>query len=175
MLAYGGGVAKLASSLGLSRQAAQIAYDNYWTANYGLGKLKEAAERYYDTAGKKKYLPAWDGRILSIRGKNVLINCLGQSLGAICQSLAACLMDAKLGKMYIDDIGRPYYKYKGKVVKRLSLVHDEYSWEAEDGIEEDIRAMSVKCIIEAGEFLKLPIELGGEGKMSKDGSWKDVH
>lgn len=175
LLAYGGGVAKLASSLGLSKQAAQVAYDNYWTANYGLGKLKDAAEKYYDTVGKKKHLPAWDGRILSIRRKNVLINCLGQSLGAICQSLAACLMDAKLGKMYIDDMGRPYYLYKGKMVKRLSLVHDEYSWEAEDGIEEDIRAMSVKCIIEAGEFLKLPIELDGEGKMSKDGSWKDVH
>ena len=175
LLAYGGGVNKLASSLGLSKQAAQTAYDNYWKANYGLGKLKEAAEKYYDTVGKKKYLTAWDGRLLSIRGKNVLINCLGQSLGAICQSIAACLMDAKLGRMYIDDIGRPYYLYKGKQVKRISLIHDEYSWEVSDGIQEDIRKMSVDCIIEAGVFLKLPIELDGEGKMSKNGSWKDVH
>lgn len=175
LLAYGGGVLKLASSLGLSKKEAQVAYDNYWTANYGLGKLKEAAEKYYATTGKKKYLEAWDGRIISVRGENVLINCLGQSLGAICQSLAACFMDAKLGRMYIDDMGRPYYLYKGKKVKRVSLVHDEYSWEVEDGVQEEIRKMSVDCIIEAGEFLTLPVELDGEGKMSKNGSWKDVH
>jgi hypothetical protein len=77
--------------------------------------------------------------------------------------------------MYIDDIGRPYYLYKGKMVRRVSLFHDEYSFEVLDGIEEDIRSMSINCIIEAGEFLKLPIELDGEGKMSKNGSWKDVH
>jgi len=52
---------------------------------------------------------------------------------------------------------------------------DEYSWEAEDGIEEEIREMSVKAIIEAGKYLKLPLELDGEGKASYEGSWKDVH
>lgn len=173
LLAYGGGVAKLASSLSLSKTDAQMSYDNYWSANPGLGKLKENVEKYYDTAGKKKYVPGWDGRILSIRRKNVLINCLGQSLGAVCQSVAACMMDNKLGEMYLDDKFRPYYLYKGKQVKRTSLVHDEYSWEVEDGIEEEIRQLTVECIIKAGEYLKLPLPLDGEGKIGKN--WKDVH
>jgi DNA polymerase I-like protein with 3'-5' exonuclease and polymerase domains len=173
LLAYGGGVAKLASSLSLSKGDAQMSYDNYWSANPGLGKLKENVEKYYDTAGKKKYVPGWDGRILSIRRKNVLINCLGQSLGAVCQSVAACMMDNKLGEMYLDEKYRPYYLYKGKQVKRTSLVHDEYSWEVEDGIEEEIRQLTVECIIKAGEYLKLPLPLDGEGKIGKN--WKDVH
>jgi hypothetical protein len=175
LLAYGGGVAKLASSLGLSKKDAQVAYDNYWKMNEGLGKLKQNIERYYDTKGNKKHIPAWDGRFLSARGKNILINLAGQSCGAIAMSLAACLMDAKLGELLLDNQGRPYYNYRGKKVMRISLIHDEYSWLVEDGIEEEIRQMSVDCIIEAGVYLKLPLPLDGEGKMSFEGSWKDVH
>lgn len=175
LLAYGGGIPKLASSLNLSLDAATIAYDNYWRKNPGLGKLKEAAEKYYATTGKKKYLVGWDGRVLNIRSKNKIINCLGQSLGAICMSIAACLMDSKLGDLYLDELGRPYYLYKGKVTWRSNLTHDEYSWMTEDGINEEIRQMSVECIREAGKYLKLPIELDGEGKMAFNGSWKDVH
>lgn len=175
LLAYGGGIPKLASSLNLTMPAATIAYNNYWTKNAGLGMLKEKAETYYNSAGKKKYLPAWDGRILNIRSKNKIINCLGQSLGAICMSIAACLMDAKLGELYLDSLGRPHYLYKGKITWRSNLTHDEYSWLTQDGINEEIRTMSVECIKEAGRYLKLPIELDGEGKMALNGSWKDVH
>lgn len=175
LLAYGGGVGKLASSLGLSKSEAQTSYDNYWEANYGLGQFKKKVELYFDTVGKKKYVPAWDGRILSIRGKNVLVNCLGQSLGAVAMSITACFMDAKLGNMYLDELGRPYYLYKGKKVMRISLIHDEYSWQVEDGIQEDIKNLMVKCMIEAGEYLKLPLKLDGEAKISYNGNWKDCH
>lgn len=175
LLAYGGGIPKLASSLNLTQSAATVAYNNYWTKNPGLGKLKDAAEGYYNGKGKKKYLPAWDGRMLTIRSKNKIINCLGQSLGAITMSIAACLMDNKLGELYLDELGRPYYMYKGKKVWRSNLTHDEYSFPSEDGIQEEIRSMSVQCIVQAGEYLKLPVELAGEGKMSFNGSWRDVH
>jgi hypothetical protein len=52
---------------------------------------------------------------------------------------------------------------------------DEYSWEIEDGIEEEIRELSVKAVIKAGEVLKLPLPLDGEGKIAKNGTWKNVH
>ena len=173
LLAYGGGVAKLASSLNLSKDEAQRSYDNYWTMNEGLGKLKENVERFYDTQGNKQFIPAWDGRLLFARGKNILINLAGQSCGAIAMSYAACLMDTWLGEMFIDDLGRPYYLYKGCVVKRVSLVHDEYSWEVEPDVAEEIRQMTVKGIVKAGEIMKLPLPLDGEGKI--DVSWKGVH
>lgn len=123
LLAFGGGAAKLASSLGLSKKEGEAAYDNYWKMNEGLGKLKEAAERYFTTTGKNKHLPAVDGRLVSVRGKNVLLSCIGQGGGAIAMSYAACFMDTWLGEMYLDEAGRPYYLYKGKIVKRVSMVH----------------------------------------------------
>lgn len=175
LLAFGGGAPKLASSLGLSKKEGQKAYDNYWEMNEGLGKLKLAVERYYETVGKKKHILAIDGRFVSVRGKNVLLSCLGQGLGAICMSYAACLMDAWLGNLYLDDLGRPYYLYKNHIVRRISMIHDEYSWEVEDGVQEEIKEMSVKAIIKAGEYLKLSLPLNGEGKLAFEGTWKDVH
>lgn len=175
LLAFGGGAPKLASSLGLSPSAGKKAFENYWTMNKGLGLLKENAEKYFDTTGQKKYLPAIDGRIVSVRGKNVLLSCLGQGCGAISMSYAACLMDNWLGEIYLDESGRPYYEKDGKKIKRVSMVHDEYSWECEDGVEEWVRVRSVKAIEKAGEILKLSLPLAGEGKKSFNGSWKDVH
>jgi DNA polymerase I-like protein with 3'-5' exonuclease and polymerase domains len=175
LLAFGGGAPKLASSLGLSKKEGQVAFDNYWEQNKGLGLLKENVEKYFDTTGKKKYIPAIDGRIVSVRGKNVLLSCLGQGCGAIAMSYAACFMDTWLGEMFIDELGRPYYLLDGKRVKRISMVHDEFSWEVEDGVQEQIRELTVKSIIKAGEVLKLALPLNGEGKIAFEGSWKDVH
>jgi len=175
LLAFGGGAPKLANSLGLSASAGKAAYDNYWEMNKGLGLLKKNAEQYFDTTGNKKYIPAIDGRIVSVRGKNVLLSCLGQGCGAIAMSYAACLMDSWLGDLYLDDLGRPYYLLDGKKVKRISMVHDEYSFEVEDGAEEVVRQKSVEAIVKAGELLKLTLPLAGEGKMSFEGSWRDTH
>ena len=52
---------------------------------------------------------------------------------------------------------------------------DEYSWEVEDGVQEDIVRMGEKAIMKAGELRKMSIPLAGEGKMSYNGSWRDVH
>lgn len=175
LLAFGGGAPKLASSLGLSKSEGKRGFDNYWSMNAGLGKLKDAVEKYYTTTGKSKYIPGIDGRIVSVRGKNVLLSCLGQGTGAIAMSYAACFMDAWLGEFYLDERGRPYYIYKGKVVKRISMVHDEFSWEIEDGVQEDIRRMGERAIEEAGKALKLALPLEGEGKVSFEGSWRDCH
>jgi hypothetical protein len=175
LLAFGGGAPKLASSLGLSQKEGKIAYENYWSMNTGLGLLKEAVERYYTTAGKNKYIPGIDGRIVSVRGKNVLLSCLGQGTGAVAMSYAACFMDTWLGELHLDELGRPYYLYQGKKVIRISMVHDEYSFLAEDGVEEDVVMMGEKAIEAAGKALKLALPLKGEGKKAYMGSWKDVH
>jgi len=123
LLAFGGGAPKLASSLGLSQKEGKASFDNYWKMNEGLGLLKDAVEKYYDTTGKKRYIPGKDGRLVSVRAKNVLLSCLGQGLGAISMSYAACFMDNWLGELRLDELGRPYYLYKGKKVKRISMVH----------------------------------------------------
>lgn len=175
LLAFGGGAPKLASSLGLSQKEGKASFDNYWEMNEGLGKLKTAVEKYYTTTGCSKYIPGIDGRLISVRGKNVLLSCLGQGTGAVAMSYAACFMDTWLGEMYLDEMGRPYYLYKGKIVQRISMVHDEYSWQIEDGVQEDIVRLAEKAIESAGVALKLALPLAAEGKMSFEGSWRDVH
>lgn len=90
-------------------------------------------------------------------------------------SYAACIIDNWLGEFFLDNMGRPYYIYKGYVVKRLSMIHDEYSWEVDDGIEDEIVALAEKAIVKAGEYLNLSLPLAAEGKKSYNGSWKDVH
>lgn len=173
LLAFGGGAPKLASSLGLSKEDGKKAFDNYWEMNKGLGLLKQSVEKYFETAGKNKYIPAIDGRLVSVRGKNVLLSCLGQGLGAISMSYAACLLDTWFGDFHLDELGRPYYLVKGFKVKKIMAMHDEYSWECEEGIQEYVKDMAVLAIEKAGQVLKLSLPLGGEGKIGK--SWLDVH
>jgi DNA polymerase I-like protein with 3'-5' exonuclease and polymerase domains len=82
-------------------------------------------------------------------------------------------MDTWLGEMFIDELGRPYYLVDDKKVRRISMVHDEYSWECEDGIQDYVKQLSVKAIVKAGEILKLALPLAAEGKIGNN--WKDVH
>jgi DNA polymerase I-like protein with 3'-5' exonuclease and polymerase domains len=105
----------------------------------------------------------------------VLLSGLGQGTGAVVMSYAACLVDNKLGELYLDDMGRPFYQYNGKIVKRVSMVHDEYSFEVEAGIEDEVVALAENGIKQAGIILKLALPLDAEGKWSYEGSWRDVH
>ena len=175
LLAFGGGASKLASSLGLSKKEGEQAYNNYWETNVGLGKLKEHVEKYFATEGKMRFIPAIDGRLVSVRGKNVLLSCLGQGLGAIVMSYASCIIDNYLGELHIDSLGRPFYLYKGKKVKRVSHFHDEYSWEVENGVQDDILSITENAIVKAGEILNLSIPLAAKGKAAYNGTWCDVH
>lgn len=50
---------------------------------------------------------------------------------------------------------------------------DEYEYEAEDPIAEEVGEMVVKAIAWAGKFLKLNVPLAGEAKIGK--SWKETH
>ncbi len=121
---YGSSPKKLATTLGKPESEGKRLYDAFWDSNPALKALKENVERYWETKGKKKYLPAIDGRLLNTRSKHSLINIIMQSGGAIACDLACCFMDAWLGEMYIDDKGRPYYMYKGYEVKRVIYYHE---------------------------------------------------
>lgn len=63
----------------------------------------------------------------------------------------------------------------GECFSEAHNILDEYSWEIEDGVQEEIIALGEKAITAAGEALKLALPLEGEGKMSFEGSWLHVH
>lgn len=172
-LAYGASVKKFTKSLGLTERDGQVAYDNYWEANKGLKLFKESVENTWQTKGMKKFIIGKDGRLLSARSKHLLVNLSGQSLGALVITYALCIVDNKLGWMQIDDLGRPYYEYNGKIVKRLAAFHDQGDFESSPEVAEEVGQMLVDGIKKAGTLLNMKVELDGEYKVGNNAA--EIH
>ena len=86
---------------------------------------------------------------------------------------AGCFMDSWLGEMHWDELRRPYYLYKGKIVRRIGYFHDELEYECHEEIAEEVTRMIEQAISKAGEKLNIKVPLVGEGKVGKN--WKEVH
>ena len=172
-LAYGASVKKFTKSLGLSEREGKVAYENYWEANRGLKDFKEAVERHWSTVGQKKYVPGRDGRKLSVRSKHLLVNLLGQNLGATVMSIAFCIVDNKLGWLDIDELGRPFYTYKGVKVMRTAAFHDQGDYEAHPEVATEVGMMLVEGIRKAGTMLDMKVELDGESKVGNNAA--EIH
>lgn len=170
---YGAAGPKVASTLGIPESKGQAALEAFWEANPGTAELKKNLEAYWEKTGQKKYLPAIDGRILLTRKKSALLNTIFQSCGGIAMDYACCFLDSWLGGLHWDELRRPYYKYKGYVVRRIGYFHDEVEFECSSDIAQEIANMIEKAISKAGEFLKIKVPLEGEGKVGKN--WKEVH
>lgn len=170
---YGCSGPKLAKTLGLPERKGDILLERFWDANPGTKELKDNLEDFWNSKGQKKWLPAIDGRRLITRKKSALLNTIFQSCGGIAMDYACCFMDKWLGRINWDALGRPFYLYKGYVVRRIGYYHDEMEFECEEPIAEEVSKMIEKAIASAGEFLKLNVPLAGEGKVGKN--WKEVH
>lgn len=128
---------------------------------------------YWKSKGNKKYLLGIDGRLITTRKESALVNSLFQSCGAIIMGYSAIIMDEKLGGLRFDDKFLPYYKYKGKIAKRVLYFHDEFQYECDPEISEEIGKMLVDSIKEAGVQLGLRIELDGDYNIGS--SWATTH
>lgn len=169
---YGAGDAKIASTAGLPESRGKEIAEKFWAANEGTKKLKDALERYWETRGQQLYLPAIDGRILRTRKKSALLNTIFQSCGGIAMDYACCFLDSWLGEVHWKD-RKPYYLYKGCVVRRIGYFHDEVEFECEEPVAEEVSMMIELAIQKAGEMLKLNVPLAGEGQVGKN--WREVH
>lgn len=169
---YGAGGPKVASTLGLPEKMGNEKLNKFWEANPAIKGLRDNLEKYWESVGRSKYLPAIDGRMLCTRKKSALLNTIFQSCGGITMDYAGCFLDAWLGGLKWKD-RKPYYLYKGHVVRRIAYQHDEYEFECDEEIAEEIARMIEKAIEKAGQHLKLKVPLAGEGKVGK--SWCEVH
>lgn len=169
---YGAGDAKIASTAGLPEKRGKEISEKFWAANAGTKALKDNLEKYWTTVGRSKYLPAIDGRMLCTRKKSALLNTIFQSCGGISMDYALCFLDSWLGGLHWKD-RKPYYFYKGFVVRRVAYMHDEVEFECDESIADEIGQMIEKAIEKSGQYLKLKVPLAGEAKTGK--SWCEVH
>ena len=170
---YGAAGPKVASTLGIPESKGQAALEAFWEANPGTAELKKNLELYWEKTGQKKYLPGIDGRILLTRKKSALLNTIFQSCGGIAMDYACCFLDSWLGGLHWDELRRPYYKYKGYIVRRIGYFHDEVEFECSEAVAGEVAGLIEKAISKAGQFLKIKVPLEGEGKVGKN--WKEVH
>lgn len=171
-LAYSCGVNTLAKTLKCSEADAKRYHEAYWKANKSVKDLEEALARYWEYEGKKKYIKGLDGRKVLIRKKSALVNTLIQSSASILMDYAACWMDAKLGGIVLDKAGKPCYTYKGHTVRRVIFMHDEYVFECDPDIAEEVAKLGEESIRAAGRYYKLKVPLESTGCIGKD--WSEL-
>lgn len=172
-LLYGGQAAKLAQTLGIPDRQGKQAFEAFWDANPALRSFRDAVTNYWKTTGKSQFLPAIDGRLLRTRSPHSLVNQICQSAGAIATDLALIYFDVAMGGLLLDEKGRPYYSYKGYVVKRVLYQHDELQSECHPEIADEVGQVFVECIRKAGVYLKMQVALDGEYKISTN--WMGTH
>jgi hypothetical protein len=170
---YGASPAKLANVAGLPEQRGKEISEAFWAANAATAELKKNVEKFWETKGQKKWLPAIDGRRIMTRKKSALLNTIFQSCGGIIMDYACCFLDMWLGGIKFDKDFKPYYNYKGCTVRRIGYFHDEVEFECDKEVAEEVAKMIEKAITKAGEHLKVQVPLAGEGKVGIN--WKETH
>lgn len=170
---YGASAPKLAKTLGKPEKEGQILFDRFWDANPGLKRLKDKVEHQWEYENDKKFIIGIDGRRLYSRSKHSLVNLLFQSTGAIIVDYALALFDMKMGELRLDKLGRPYYSFKGKTVKRVGYFHDEANCEVDPTVADEVAKILEWCMAEAGKRLNLNVPLIGEAKIGLN--WASTH
>lgn len=128
---------------------------------------KNARRRMNKKFGKMEYFDGWitglDGRPIKIASEHAILVYLLQSDEAIQMSAAYNYAIAKLKAKY--DYGRQ--------VHVVCFYHDEFTFECDPDIAEDVKKITEDAIAWAGRFYKIACPHLGKGAIGKN--WYEVH
>ena len=137
--------------------------------------LTKLAEEWKQTA-RKKYNPQWnrweyfDGTITGLDGRPIKVKSEHQILVYLLQSDEAIQMSAA----YNWTIAKLKRKYRyGEQVNAVCFYHDEYTFECDEGIAEDVKKITEEGIAWAGRFYNIQCPHVGQGKIGLN--WYEVH
>lgn len=126
-----------------------------------------AKMRYNDRFGKMEpyngTIKGLDGRPILIPSEHQILVYMLQSDEAIMMSKAYCLLNERLSKRF----------KQGEDYKVVCFYHDECTVECKEEIAQEVKAISEKCIEDAGKFYKISCPHKGEGKIGKN--WAEIH
>lgn len=145
----------------------------------GLPALKALLDRlrkeWRETA-RRKYNPRFndweyfDGIITGLDGRPIKIASEHQILVYLLQSDEAIQMSAAYNRTVAALKKR--FKY-GVQVKAVCFYHDEYTFECDENIAEEVKRISEEAIAWAGRFYNIACPHLGQGKIGKN--WYEVH
>lgn len=120
---------RVAKTVGCPLEDGQVIFDAFWLQAAPLKLLKEAMQKYWETTGQKKFIPAIDKRKLPIRSKGNVINSYLQSAGVICAKRAMVLHDKMLeDEGLLVDFFVDNWKEKD-FCQQMIAYHDEAQYE----------------------------------------------
>jgi hypothetical protein len=168
-ITYGAQPPTLARSLGVSLHVAERWFEEFWSLNEGLARLKADIEREGKARGQK-YIIGLDGRPLFTRSRHALLNTKLQGGGAILMKYAFILSE-KLIQEYLKETG-PGVPCAGAYP--LIRYHDEEQWEVEEWVDPvAIGKLGVQGIEKAGTYLNLRVPITGDFKIGNN--WAETH
>lgn len=156
---YNAQAKRVAKTVGCSLEDGQIIFDAFWIQAAPLKLLKEAMQRYWESTGQKKFIPAIDKRKLPIRSKGNVINSYLQSAGVICAKRAMVMHDKYLEEEgLLVDFWKDNWKAKD-FCQQMIAYHDEAQYE--------IRRTAVT-------FKKFETEADAKAFKDENKLWSDV-
>ncbi|WP_196489217.1 DNA polymerase [Burkholderia territorii] len=142
----------------------------------GLQRLMDRLIAEWRKTAKKKFNPKWnrieyyDGTITGLDGRPIKVASEHQILVYLLQSDEAIQMSAA----YNWAIAKLKKKYRyGEQVHVVCFYHDEFTFECDEDIAEDVKAITEEAIAWAGRFYNIQCPHVGQGKIGRN--WYEVH
>lgn len=127
-----------------------------------LPALDNLIKDVQETVKKRGTLYGLDRRILPVRSQHSALNTLLQSAGAIAVKKATCLLWDYLNEAKLS-----------QHVKQVAHIHDEFQLLVHKGNEEQVGAIAVKAMQDAGKYFNFRCPLDGEYKIGQN--WAETH
>lgn len=175
---FGAGDAKIGKIVKSNAARGKVLKEDFLSGLPALGALLERLKLEWRKTAKKRYnakfnnmeyyngtITGLDGRPITIASEHAILVYLLQSDEAIQMSAAYCKAIADLRRKYKYGIG-------GQVCA-VCFYHDEYTFECDVEIAEDVKKISERAIAWAGEYFNIACPHVGQGKIGHN--WYEVH
>jgi hypothetical protein len=173
---FGAGDAKIGKIVKGNSQRGKQLKEEFLRGLPALGALLERLRAEWRRTAKKrinkKYgrVEYFDGIITGLDGRPIKVSSEHQILVYLLQSDEAVQMAAA----YNWTIAQLKKKYRyGEQVHVVCWMHDEYTFECDPDIADDVKKISEEGIAWAGRFYKIACPHVGQGKIGRN--WYEIH
>lgn len=173
---FGAGDAKIGKIVKGNAARGKLLKEDFLGGLPALGSLLSRLRAEWRATARRRYNPKFndweyfDGTITGLDGRPIKVASEHQILVYLLQSDEAIQMSAAYNRTVANLKRR--FKY-GVQVKAVCFYHDEYTFECDENIAEEVKKISEEAIAWAGRFYKIACPHVGQGKIGLN--WYEVH